>query len=265
MSARRSIPIQPSTSPIIACVKDVETLRVQSRERLKRSWESIFERYGKDFEDEADEIDIRTGRLVVDRGFVRGTPTKPFGGVDGDDDASLDSGSNSGLMAVGKLGENLVRSMDTTVGLGRDLRSVGRTVVIERLEEGASLLMLWTPTKAISVEQARDTEDDAFNFYSPTSRSLLAMASTPPSGGSCRKKARRIGSARSPLTAINPIPPSLSIMSLEARLPLDSTITTGRNQFQVLQAVTLSVCRVSLQLPVQFEFYPDPSPSRIRS
>ncbi|KAJ3213890.1 hypothetical protein HDU67_002344 [Dinochytrium kinnereticum] len=58
---------------------DIGYLRLQSRHRLKTAWESLFERYGRSFDDETDEIDIETGKVVVDRGFFRGTPSRRFG------------------------------------------------------------------------------------------------------------------------------------------------------------------------------------------
>jgi hypothetical protein len=40
--------------------------------KLKSSWETIFEKYGKDFEGVADEIDTLTMEIVVDNGHLRG-------------------------------------------------------------------------------------------------------------------------------------------------------------------------------------------------
>jgi hypothetical protein len=63
-------------------------LRLQSRNRLKSAWEELFEKYGKDFGDEADEIDLSTYTIVVDNGFVRSTPTRHFAGVvEGEEDS----------------------------------------------------------------------------------------------------------------------------------------------------------------------------------
>ena len=44
--------------------------REQSIHKFKTSWESIFEKYGKDFGDESDEIVILSGEIVVDKGSV---------------------------------------------------------------------------------------------------------------------------------------------------------------------------------------------------
>ncbi|KAI5846950.1 centromere protein Scm3-domain-containing protein [Tricharina praecox] len=53
---------------------DEELLREREAcaSRLRESWELIFEKYGKDFDGCADEIDLDTGELLVDNGYIRG-------------------------------------------------------------------------------------------------------------------------------------------------------------------------------------------------
>lgn len=46
--------------------------RARNDLRLKSAFESIFEKYGKDFSGIADEINLQTGEIVVDRGHVLG-------------------------------------------------------------------------------------------------------------------------------------------------------------------------------------------------
>ena len=58
--------------------EQVHTLRHQSQTRLKLAWDAIYEKYGKVFED-TDEIDLESGEIVVDNGFIRGSETKGFG------------------------------------------------------------------------------------------------------------------------------------------------------------------------------------------
>jgi Centromere protein Scm3 len=49
-----------------------ETLaRKRNDERLKRSFDAIYEKYGRDFADEGDEIDVMTGEILVDNGHIR--------------------------------------------------------------------------------------------------------------------------------------------------------------------------------------------------
>ncbi|KAK1767177.1 hypothetical protein QBC33DRAFT_539455 [Phialemonium atrogriseum] len=59
LNARRDPAVQLERSRAVAAYK------------LKSSWESIFEKYGKDFSGVGDEIDIRTGQVVVDNGHIR--------------------------------------------------------------------------------------------------------------------------------------------------------------------------------------------------
>ncbi|KAI9011180.1 hypothetical protein BC832DRAFT_549905 [Gaertneriomyces semiglobifer] len=54
--------------------------RLQSQTRLKAAWDSICEKYGREFDD-ADEIDLMTGEIVVDNGWVRNTEVCVFGEV----------------------------------------------------------------------------------------------------------------------------------------------------------------------------------------
>ena len=55
-------------------IKDVELRRkrAQNDRRLKSIFESIFDKYEKDFEGVGDEIDLETGEIVVDNGHVSG-------------------------------------------------------------------------------------------------------------------------------------------------------------------------------------------------
>ncbi|OKL57000.1 hypothetical protein UA08_07712 [Talaromyces atroroseus] len=49
---------------------DLETARARNDQRLKSLFEGIFEKYGRDFSDIGDEIDLRTGEIVVNKGHV---------------------------------------------------------------------------------------------------------------------------------------------------------------------------------------------------
>lgn len=51
---------------------DVQEARARNDMRLKSVFESIFEKYGKDFSDVGDEIDLRSGKIVVDNGHLSG-------------------------------------------------------------------------------------------------------------------------------------------------------------------------------------------------
>ncbi|RKU44581.1 hypothetical protein DL546_004690 [Coniochaeta pulveracea] len=49
----------------------LEQARAVATYKLKSRWEHIFEKYGRDFGDEGDEIDLATGEVVVDNGHIR--------------------------------------------------------------------------------------------------------------------------------------------------------------------------------------------------
>src|SRR5690348_12595063 len=57
----------------------VGELRAESQQRLKSAFTSIFERYGRDFSGESNEIDLLTGRIVLDCGFLRRKRSVDFG------------------------------------------------------------------------------------------------------------------------------------------------------------------------------------------
>ena len=51
----------------------LSSLRKQSQDRLKHAWDDICHRYGQSFGEESDEVDLVTGNIVIDKGFVRTT------------------------------------------------------------------------------------------------------------------------------------------------------------------------------------------------
>ncbi|KAG0324753.1 hypothetical protein BGZ99_001474 [Dissophora globulifera] len=62
---------------------NLDELRATSLGRLAQAWMDIFERYGKDVAElpPDDEIDLRTGQLIVDNGVLRGQPKTLFGSL----------------------------------------------------------------------------------------------------------------------------------------------------------------------------------------
>lgn len=100
---------------------DLQARRAQNTLRLKSTWDSICERYGRDFDGIGDEIDMMTGEIVINNGHIEGMTserdigdheysTKELGDSDLEDDQSLTECSednsdapgsaNSGDMAV---------------------------------------------------------------------------------------------------------------------------------------------------------------------
>jgi hypothetical protein len=49
---------------------DLQAQRAQVDNKLKSTFEAIFEKYGKDFTDVGDEIDLRTGQVIVNNGHL---------------------------------------------------------------------------------------------------------------------------------------------------------------------------------------------------
>lgn len=50
---------------------DLQIARARNHQKLKSLFEGIFEKYGKDFGDIGDEIDLQTGEIVVNKGHVQ--------------------------------------------------------------------------------------------------------------------------------------------------------------------------------------------------
>lgn len=74
---------EPGTDPI-----DIQTARAQNDSRLKSIFESIFQKYEKDFTEVGDEVDLETGEVVVDNGHLLG--------MQGEDDTGEDGGGGGG-------------------------------------------------------------------------------------------------------------------------------------------------------------------------
>ena len=74
---------------------DLQERRVRNDLQLKSRFETIFEKYSKDFEGIGDEIDMRTGEIVVNNGHILGMTNERDVGDFGDADTStggLESG-----------------------------------------------------------------------------------------------------------------------------------------------------------------------------
>jgi centromere protein Scm3 len=67
--------------------RDIEEARARNDLRLKTLFEGIFEKYGRDFSDIGDEIDLQTGEIVVNNGHVVGM--RRVNDLGGRSDASL--------------------------------------------------------------------------------------------------------------------------------------------------------------------------------
>ena len=75
MSALQEPPakrLKLSTNTLYDRIPDIEQVHAECRNRLKSSFESIFEKYSHDFGGISDEIDQKTGNVVADRGHLQG-------------------------------------------------------------------------------------------------------------------------------------------------------------------------------------------------
>lgn len=73
--------IRLSADPRSKADLELQQDRIQSELRLKSRWESIFEKFSHDFTDVGDEIDTKTGEIVVDNGHIRGMMTEQDTGI----------------------------------------------------------------------------------------------------------------------------------------------------------------------------------------
>lgn len=68
LSLSSSLPPHPATAD--KTIDDIEVARAQNESRLKSAFEHIFEKYGRDFSDVGDEIDLQTGGIIIDNGHI---------------------------------------------------------------------------------------------------------------------------------------------------------------------------------------------------
>lgn len=61
---------------------DLDTMRYRNDYLLKSRFESIFEKYSKDFDGIGDEIDLVSGRILVDNGHLKSMTTETDPGID---------------------------------------------------------------------------------------------------------------------------------------------------------------------------------------
>lgn len=74
----------------------LERKRANAVFRLKSTFESIFEKYGKDFSGVGDEIDLATGEIVVNNGHLEMMENEQDTGEDYGEEGLLESGSQAG-------------------------------------------------------------------------------------------------------------------------------------------------------------------------
>ncbi|KAK4044476.1 hypothetical protein C8A01DRAFT_12137 [Parachaetomium inaequale] len=99
----------------------LERSRAFAAFKLKSAFERIFEKYERDFTGVGDEIDLRTGEIVVDNGHIHSLKDAQLGGGEGEEGDSADGASEAGSlneeerMVRGKVENRLSRVGQTKV------------------------------------------------------------------------------------------------------------------------------------------------------
>ena len=75
---------------------DLHVRRAQNDNRLKSIFESIFEKYGRDFDGIGDEIDLKTGEIVVNNGHIQGMTNERDAGGSGYTTKKLEKSAHDG-------------------------------------------------------------------------------------------------------------------------------------------------------------------------
>ena len=127
---------------ILSPDQDLNQLRAWNDARLKTTFESIFEKYGRDFNGVGDEIDLRTGEIVVNNGHLLGMVDEKHAGVDGDmldelngeersDDLEVrvKPNQNKGTTRIDQKSED--RAVSDTTWLSDDADSLMGDVILE--------------------------------------------------------------------------------------------------------------------------------------
>ncbi|KAJ3156335.1 hypothetical protein HDU89_004117 [Geranomyces variabilis] len=139
----------PQTNPL----DSIEAQRAGSENRLRRAWEDIIQRYSRDFDD-ADEIDITTCEIVVDKGWVRALDTRPaFGNAlypaDGDDVTASDGDGDTESDWVDDSAVSAGAANANPLEAGRKERSG----IWDDVERGQGIIGLRPPTGATSLRR----------------------------------------------------------------------------------------------------------------
>lgn len=80
---------------------DLQEARFQNDQRLKSIFEGIFAKYEKDFTEIGDEIDLQTGKIVINNGHLQGMEGERDTGEKGEDDEDDGEGEGSWLFGPG--------------------------------------------------------------------------------------------------------------------------------------------------------------------
>ena len=110
---------------------DLHARRAQNDFRLKSIFESIFEKYGRDFDGIGDEIDMETGEIVVNNGHIQGmTNERDIGDAKHSSEKLGDSDHEDDQLSIDY-------SAELSAGLGTSM--VGDATVVEESEASEQL------------------------------------------------------------------------------------------------------------------------------
>ncbi|KAJ3165556.1 hypothetical protein HDU88_004043 [Geranomyces variabilis] len=145
--------VSDSPPQTINPLDSIEAQRAGSENRLRRAWEDIIQRYSRDFDD-ADEIDITTCEIVVDKGWVRALDTRPaFGNAlcpaDGDDVTASDGDGDTESDWVDDSAVSAGAASANPLEAGRKERSG----IWDDDERGQGIIGLRPPTAATSLRR----------------------------------------------------------------------------------------------------------------
>lgn len=104
---------------------DLETARTRNDLRLKSIFEGIFKKYGKDFTEVGDEIDLESGKIIVDNGHLTGMEGEVDTGENGEEGDADGSGWLYESLGPGEMEERVHGEQDDGEGSENDGDFVG--------------------------------------------------------------------------------------------------------------------------------------------
>jgi len=253
-------------------VFDLPSERLESCERLRSAFQSIFDKYERHFDGESDEIDLRTGRIVVDNGFVRGTPTKIFGKTffggdegegeeeevedeedgeeDQDEDLNEDESGQITLMAFPK-----PEPYDNLKQQALNKRKLNDNNVINRVSHKQttalySKSLMWNRPRAPKSGEVYDSEDAFDNLLNEEPSKLILVDPSP---------RKRIKSEPKPSLPSSPLSSSfpsevVSPMTQGKRSPEPSSINDS-SQLDSVESTISSTCNITSNVQNQSDSY----------
>lgn len=139
---------------------DLDTMRYRNDFLLKSRFESIFEKYSRDFDGVGDEIDLVSGKILVDNGHLQSMTAETDTGVDEEDER----------------GKALLRAMTEAQDREDPYFNEGADDVLLSIEEIAENAVV---TMAVDLDTPEDSEDELL----PPLPSHTPLATPPDSRG----------------------------------------------------------------------------------